>query len=1049
MFIPKRVIDNSDVKLSDFLSQVMTASQSTNLDIATAFFNIKAYELVQKEIDGVKKFRLLLGKSPELLKEITLGEKLLCDVKKEIENLDLEQSQETLIKRFINFLKKDIVQIRIYKKDFLHGKAYIFDNLVVVGSSNFTRAGLTSNTELNIVSLESEADYIKREWFDKFWEQAEDFKEELLTILENSRFGSKEYLPYQVFIKTLYELQKDDFKSEYDKEVARDDYIKTRVDLAEFQEDAVRRVFSRLRKYGAVLVADSVGLGKTWIAKKVIEEFGFYKRKNFLLICPAQIREMWTNEIKDLRLSENILTQESLALEDYESKALKTCGGNFNDISLVVIDESHNFRNPLSNRWDNLFNLLEIINQKNGNKPYILFLTATPINNTLWDLYWQIMLLVNSNQRTFLKQGIANLYEYFKEIEKKEDPRLLSDLLNEISIRRTRNFIQENYPQAEVNGEKIIFPDRILENVEYQLDHAYQGMYKEIADIISSKLTMAYYRILEYKKIEELSGEEKLALGRMIALEGIFKTILLKRLESSVHAFCNSIHRHIHFLEKLKIYLKKGKLLQKETFNKYIVGLDEEESEKIIEVLDNINLNDFYQDRLFADIETDIDLFKNIHKKVSTITPDKDAKLLKLKEMLLKLLNQKEQIVLFTYYADTLEYLADKLEDDDRFAKYNIERISGRVSPSKREKIVEAFTKKEIDLLISTDVLSEGMNLQTAQFLINYDLHWNPTRMIQRAGRIDRIGSTFKKIYVCNFFPEKELEDLLKLVLILQEKIVNIDESVGLDQTILGEKIHPKVFGAIRRIKDKDSSLFDELEQDVFGGGESFYQPLRNFLKKKGTEEIDKWPDGIHSGLVKGIRGIFYYYKYGEDFHFWYLYDFGNSEFIKNKTKILDFIACQEDERRIIPNFFDEVYKINKLVIQDIESTHKTLELQEQDAPTKDFSKDRRSSFINRMIHEVEIELDDYLLGFPEDNEIRDKWDNTLERLRALNLTPKRLMELRRIWKEYNNHKNWKKLVSDLDEYMDGLPNLGNIEDSELEPFDPGKLRLICIDFIS
>ena len=181
------------------------------------------------------------------------------------------------------------------------------------------------------------------------------------------------------------------------------------------------------------------------------------------------------------------------------------------------------------------------------------------------------------------------------------------------------------------------------------------------------------------------------------------------------------------------------------------------------------------------------------------------------------------------------------------------------------------------------------------------------------------------------------------------------------------------------------------MEQDVFGGGESFYQPLRNFLKKKGTEEIDKWPDGIHSGLAKGIRGIFYYYKYEEDFHFWYLYDFGNSEFIKNKTKILDFIACQEKERRIIPNFFDEVYQKNKLVIQDIESTHKTLELQEQDAPTIDFSKDRRSSFINRMIHEVEIELDDYLLEFPEDDEIRDKWDNTLERVRALHLTPKRL----------------------------------------------------------
>ena len=1048
MLIPKRVIDNSQVKLSDFLSQVLAATQSPNLDIATAFFNIKAYELVQEEIDGIKKFRLLLGKSPELIKEITLGEKLLCDVKKEIEGFNLEKSQEALVKKFIDFLRKDNVQVRIYHKDFLHGKAYIFDDLVVVGSSNFTRAGLTSNTELNVVSLESEAAYIRREWFDKFWEQAEDFKEELLAILENSRFGSREYSPYQVFIKTLYELQKDDFKSDHEKEVAKDEYIKTRVNLAEFQEDAVKRVFSRLRKYGVVLVADSVGLGKTWIAKKIIEEFGFYKRKNFLLICPAQIKEMWTNEIKDLRLSENILTQESLALENYQRKALRTCGGDFDDISLVVVDESHNFRNPLSNRWENLFNLLEKINQKNGSKPYILFLTATPINNTLWDLYWQIILMVHSNQRTFLKQGIANLFEYFKEIEKKQDPRLLNDLLNEISIRRTRNFIKDNYPKAEVNGKRIIFPDRILENVEYQLDQAYQGMYKEISDIISSKLTMAYYRILEYKKVEKLSAEEDMALGRMIALEGIFKTILLKRLESSVRAFCNSINRHIYFLEKLKVYLKKGKLLQKKAFNKYIIGLDEEESEKIIEILDNIDLNDFDQEKLFTDIEKDINLFRKIHEKVSAITPDKDAKLLELKEMLLKLLSQKEQIVIFTYYADTLEYLADNIQGDKRFKKYNIERISGRVPSSRREKIVESFFEKKTDLLISTDVLSEGMNLQTAKYLINYDLHWNPTRMIQRAGRIDRIGSPFREIFVYNFFPEKELEDLLRLVAILQDKIIKIDSSVGLDQTILGEKIHPKVFGAIRRIKEKDNTLFDELENDVFGGGESFYQPLRNFLKKKGTEEIDKWHDGIHSGLINGIRGIFYYYKYGDDFHFWYLYDFNNLEFIKNKTKILDFIACQEDEKRVIPDFFDEVYRINKLVIEDIESTHKTLELQDQDAPTKDFSKDRRSSFINKMIHEVEMELDDYLLEFPEDDEIRNKWDTTLEKLRSLHPTPKRLRELRRIWRKYKEHKHWKNLVSDLENYTKSLPDF-DMKDDQLEPFDPNKLRLICIDFIS
>lgn len=1050
MLIPKRVIDNSQIKLSEFLSEIMAASQSGGLDIATAFFNIKAYELVQRDIDGIQNFRLLLGKSPEIeKKEITLGNLLLNNIQEEIENLDFEESQDLLVKNFITFLKKDSVQVRLYTKDFLHGKAYIFDDLVVVGSSNFTRAGLTSNTELNVVSLDSEAKYIKEEWFDKFWEQAEDFKEILLSILEDSRFGTKEYTPYQVFIKALFELQKDDFELDQEKGIKQEEFIKTKVNLAEFQEDAVRRIFSRLKKYGVVLVADSVGLGKTWIAKKVIEEFGFYKRKNFLLVCPAQIKEMWTKEIKDLRLSENILTQESLALDNFIKKALKVCGGTFQEISLVVVDESHNFRNPLSNRWENLFNLLENINSNNGSKPYILFLTATPINNTLWDLYWQIMLMVNSNQRTFLKQGISNLFEYFKDIEKKQDPRLLNDLLNEISIRRTRNFIIENYPLAEINGKRVIFPERVLENISYQLDETYQGMYKEISDIITSELTMAYYRILEYKKAEKLTTEEEMALGRMIALEGIFKTILLKRLESSVKAFCKSVDRHIHFLMKLKSYLKKGKLLQKKTFNKYVIGLDEEDEEKIVEVLENIDLEDFDLDRLFGAIDKDINLLEKVSAKVSTITPLKDAKLVELKKTMLKLLSHKEQIVIFTYYADTLEYLAENIKNDRLFKNYHIASISGKIPSAKREIIIDSFFNKDIDVLISTDVLSEGMNLQTAQSLINYDLHWNPTRMIQRAGRIDRIGSPFSQIYVYNFFPEKELEDLLRLVTILQEKIVSIDESVGLDQTILGERIHPKVFGAIRRIKEKDSSVFDELEREVFGGGESFYQPLREFVKKKGTEEIAKWQDGIHSGLAKGIRGVFFYYKYEKDFHFWYLYNLETAEIIRNKTKILDFISCPENEKRIIPDFYEDVYKINKIIVQDIESTYKTIEMQEEDAPTKDFSKDRRSSFINKMIHEIEMELDNYLFEFPEDQEIDAKWSKTLERLRALNPTPKRLREIRKLWRGFKKDNNWKKLIFDLGEYTTGLSSVDGNENGQIEPFDHNNLRLVCLDFIS
>ncbi len=1048
MYIPQKVIDNSKMTLASFLSEVLKSSKDTNLDIATAFFNIKAYELIKEEINGLKHFRLLLGKSPELNEKITLGKRLLNDVKEEVEGFNLEKSQNELVRDLINFLKKKNVEIRIYTKDFLHGKAYIFDNLVVVGSSNFTRAGLTSNTELNVVSLEAEAEYIRKRWFDKFWDQASDFKEELIEILEESRFGSKEYSPYQIFIKTLYELQKEDLKFDEDEEKLKEGYIKTRVNLAEFQEDAVRRVFSRLKKYSAVLVADSVGLGKTWIAKKVIEEFGFYKRRNFLIVCPAQIRGMWTKEIKDLRLSENILSQEALAMDDFKKKATKVCGGSLKEVSLVVIDESHNFRNPLSNRWENLFNLLEEIRKENQKKPYVLFLTATPINNTLWDLYWQIMLMLYSNQKAFLKQGITGIFEYFKNVEKRQDPALLNDLLNEISIRRTRNFIKDNYPNAEINGSLINFPDRVLENVDYELEKTYQGMYKDISHIITDELTMAYYRILEYKKVEKLSTEEEMLKGRMIALEGIFKTILLKRLESSVEAFRKSVDNQIKFLEKLGRYLEKGKLLRKELFNKYVVGLDEESIEEIKIKLEDINLDDYDKEGLFDDIKKDEQLLKKIYKKVAPITPEKDAKLIKFKNILYKLAKE-GQIVVFTYYADTLEYISQGLKEDLKFKKFNIESISGKVPSTKRGEIIDEFFSKKTVILLSTDVLSEGMNLQTAQFVINYDLHWNPTRMIQRAGRIDRIGSPFKEIYVYNFFPEKELEDLLRLVSILQGKIRNIDSSIGLDQTILGETIHPKVFGTIRRIKEKDSSLFDELEREVFGGGEKFYQPLRDFLKMKGIEEIKKIPDGVFSGLkTNKIRGIFYYYKYSEDFHFWYLYNLEEEIMLKNKTEILDFIICQEKEGRVIPDFFQKVYEINKIIVEDLENTYKQLEQKEQDAPTKIFARDRRSRFINFLIHDVEFELDNYLMEFPEDKEVQKLWEVTLEKLREFHQTPQRLKKIRRIWRNYGQHKNWKKMVTDLHGYIKKLSYFKDDEDA-LEPFDINKLKLVCLDFIS
>lgn len=1059
--LPSEIIMNSpNNNLLMFLKSSFKDNYNTNFDIATAFFEIKAYGLIKEELDGIKKFRLLLGKIPEMKNKSTLGEILKENITKEINGMNLSKENDDIGSAFVEFLKRDNVEVRLFE-EFLHGKTYIFQDRIIIGSSNFTVPGLTRFGELNKWGMKSEADYVRKEWFEIFWNQSRDFKQELLNLIEKSRFGSKEYSPYELYIKTLYEFQKEDILAQESEEKNEN----SSVNLAEFQEDAIYRILSRLDKYGGVIVADSVGLGKTHIALKLIEHFHLQKRKNRpLIICPAQIRELvWEKELKDKVLPEYIISQEEIGSQNFLDKVKKSVGGHIGEIELVVVDESHNFRNPMSNRWEHLFQLIhDHITPESGKKPKIIFLTATPINNSVWDLYWQIMLLLSMDRTAFIKENIPDLFEFFRQAE--TNPNLLNDLLNEISIRRTRDYILKNYPNAYIDNDKskkISFPERELENINYQLDKTYKGMYKKIANIISDELTMAYYKMLEYKIEGIETEEERLQLGRMISVGGIFRTILLKRLESSVYAFKISINRQILFLEYLKKCLEKGKMIKKTEFSKILKNFEclseddvneyfsiEEELDKL--ELTKFNKNNYAYDELMEDLDTDIQLFRSILNKVKTIQPEDDSKLEVLKNKLLEL-SKEGQIILFAYYSDTLDYIYEEIVKDPRFTDLKIEAISssGKTSirGNQRGKIVNRFTEGKIDILLSTDVLSEGQNLQSAKFLINYDLHWNPTRMIQRAGRIDRIGSPYKEIYIYNFFPEQELEDLLNLLKTLKSKINNINDSLGLDGSVLGEKINTKVFGIIRAIKDRDKGVFEELEDEFFAGGEKFYQPLKDFMKEKSREELQKIPYGVYSGLKNGnIAGIFFYYRYKDDFHYWYLYDLNKRTLLTNKSQIFDFISCDSHEKRVVPDFFDKIYKVNGCVLKDIERTYKDIEQKSRDSFMQKWSSSMSTKFLKEMLSVIGWEVDKYLKEYPTDNEIQSSWDKIEEQMVYIPHTKKGLQKLRKIWKEHKNHYNWKKTLKKLDEYVESKSTLNK---NTLEPFDKSKLQLITIDFIS
>jgi len=1045
------IIDNRGLRLFEELSKIL--KEQKNLDIASAYFNIAGFQLIRDSLSGAEKFRLLIGTSPQTDEEepdIFQPEELYKKkLRKDLEDENFERSKKEAVISLIELLKKPNWEVRLYNKGFLHGKAYIFDKLAIIGSSNFTYSGFTSNTELNAVLDEAHSKYIKREWFEKIWADSQDFKQELIRILNESKFGTKEYLPYQIFIKALYELQKEDILFEYDTPSA---LPSSEVDLANFQDDAVKRIYSRLKTYNGVLIADSVGLGKTWIAKKVIEDFGFYRRQRFLVVCPASMDELlWRPALKDIGVSENIIHQEELGREDLNFDELeRKLNFKLEDIALIVVDESHNFRNPFSNRYENLFTLIE--RASINSNPKILLLTATPMNNTHWDLYFQLMLIAQNNNRVFLKEGIFDLERQFKKAEK-GDISQLADVLQIISIRRTRQYVKDNYPDAKYKDEhgnwvKIKFPERELFEIDYSLDETYQGLYYQIADKIEKELNLAYYRLEEYR----LKGKkDEMELGRMKALGGILQTLLLKRLESSVEAFRKSIQTQIDFLSTFKEVFKEGKVLRKKFYDKYLAYMEEEaeNAEYLIGELKNnlesVNLADFDLAKFREDIEKDIAIFEEIKALVASIDKFQDAKLKELKNKLIEL-RDKGKTLLFSFYADTVDYLFEALNEDKKFSKdfgKKIAKITGSFSTPRRIEIIDNFLNSDTDLLLSTDILSEGQNLQKARIVINYDLHWNPVRMIQRAGRIDRIGSPFDSIFIYNFYPEKELESLLELVKILQGKIEMINETIGLDASVLGEAINPKVFGIIRDLKgtkEKKEEILKELEEEQFGGGEVFWQPLKDFGLERLKEFCESLPHGIQSGLKKekNIRGIFFYYKYDEDYHLWYLYDATSDSFITNKTEILNFISCKENEPRVIPDALD-VFEIHNEVREEIKRV-----FSEGLIATQIRTAHGR---MEKTLRDMRDELDYIRLNYLENGDPKIEMISIIiASLNNVALTKLRMRKLRKIWRDYKKSRNWHVLISELENFFKEKPTSG---ESEPLKFDEKKLKLICVDFIS
>lgn len=907
----KEIVDNESdsYTMAHFIREILPRTRK--LDVASGFFNVSGFARIKEELWATAKqpgfnMRLLFGREAQINETPETANCIGKDttLNDELSHLAITEQTAKLIDNLIDFLKQNTVQVRKNPRRFNHAKCYIFDEATAVGSSNFTGAGLEANIELNAILYQPSAQEKVQEWFERRWQEGQDAKTELIELLESSKFGLP-LEPYKMYMKFLYEYYKPRLE-ELERERGKV------IELTSFQEDAVHTALRIIHKYHGVLIADSTGLGKTHIGLELLRELVAVKRKKALLIAPSQvINTVWEPKLLEESIKTKNVTLESTGTESFHPE-------DHLNFDVILIDESHNYRNSFTNRHNNLMKLLSA-----GKKKQVILLTATPIHNSLLDLYHQLSLVTAGDDTHFADLGITDLKRYFVAADRKQLAEGIEDiirLLDELMIRRTRQFIKENYSEALLNGQPVRFPERILRKVEYSLCALFgQSIYDQVLKTID-QLSLVPYRVDSYRiSVEE---KEKFEVEHRATLQ---KIGLLKRFESSVEAIRQSVQRLEKFYNYFEKALDKDQILDSKSFHKILMEISEqvgeENDDKFFEALQTVPLipltADYNKRAMKRDIQEDCKVLEPLKQSLNRIKPYADRKLIALKEQLVKdqvFEKDGKKVVIFTQFVDTARYIRDDLKT--ALKDKRVELLTGETDEYVRSRIIKDFApvankaesppQREIDVLVSTDILSEGQNLQDANYVINYDLPWNPMKIVQRAGRVDRLGSKYDTATSAVFIPERELEDLLKLLEKLETKIQKVAETIGIETTILGEKENPKNFNAAARIAKEDPKLMDDLERSMeLLPTETPFQFILAYLKKIGAKNLEAIPLGRRSGKRSDLNGLVVFYREKsnpEGIHMTY-YDFktGRFEHYNDITWLFRKIESDEEEPLILP----------------------------------------------------------------------------------------------------------------------------------------------------
>ncbi len=973
-------------RLGFILRELLETVPPEEASFASGYFDLGAWEILCDGLEKLAKFRLLLGSAPDIRSStayrLTLDQRDAWQ-----ENLEegvLDETYCALVDRLLAFLRREEVQVRLLTEPFLHAKAYLIPpQVAIAGSHNFTKAGLETNAELSLIHKSESITRDLLQWYDAYWEKANDFKGKLVETLEASKYG-RPYTPFEVFIRALYERFRDALSFAEGREAV--------VELARFQEQGLREALLLLERHWGVMVADAVGLGKTFIALRIMEHYLIARRrKGFvpkgLVICPAQLRDsMWKPELDQYGIPATIVSQELVGQEDFDWR-------QYQNYDLVVVDESHNFRTPGANRYRNLSRLIA----SGRRDKRVVLLTATPINNSLWDLYHQFLLLTRGSDTYYHDYGIPNLEGFFRMVARNE--RDIFTLLEHTTVRRSRADVrrqQEAGERIEIAGQEVRFPERELHSVNYSLTSAYPGVFKEIVHNIE-QLHLVPYNLARYLKAP--SEENGRVVDRGEALIGIQKVLFLKRLESSVAAFQRTVETQREFQAQFCEQLERGKLLGaadarrlRALERRLATAEGEDQPQSVQDLLGNleaVNLDDYDMEAIRQHCAEDNKRLKDIVEWVELAVQGKDTKGDELKALLAGDDLKGQKVILFTYYKDTANHIHASLTGDAawlaRAGNPTIERLTGDTPRELRGEIIKRFApvsntpdndleqrrqleKTPVDIVVCTDVLSEGQNLQDAGILVNYDLHWNPVRMIQRAGRIDRLKSLHETVHLYNFFPQDELEDLLQLVSRIWERLQVMAGAGFLDTSTMGEAVSDKSMQALRRIQDQDHAILDELEQELeLATAQDMRLPLLMFIQKHGAEQVKRIPLGVHSGMRAGEKrpkGVFVAFR-AEDRHFWRFLR-ADGEIESDYRRIFAWIQCTPDMPcELPPEATQDRPTFRAGVFAQLETARQDVlqEIRKLQARTR---LPQRLSGLNKRVHDT-LNTDDARKALPED----------------------------------------------------------------------------------